>query len=237
MVGTRHEQFAQPDGIRIASQIPGMQRFIEQQNIAYLERLLITEAISEKSRHLLEEQLLAAERRLATLTSIKAGLKSKPQVVRERSVPRVASKITSRFRDYFEASGVPLLLIDPGPGLRIVDANQTYAAAAMVEPGRVAGEKLFNVFPDNPGDPGADGVANLFELVPHCCRNRPVSRHGGAALRRARSDGQVRAAILAAAEQPGAERERRSRFHPELRDRCDGKVFAYLTRASLILRA
>jgi PAS domain-containing protein len=140
-----------------------MQRFIEQQNIAYLERLLVTEAISDKSRHLLEEQLLAAERRLATLTSVKSGLKSTPQIVRERTLPRVLPKIASQFRDQFEASTAPLLLIDPGPGLRIVDANRVYAAAAMVEPGRVAGEKLFNVFPDNPGDPSADGVANLFD--------------------------------------------------------------------------
>jgi hypothetical protein len=140
-----------------------MQRFLEQQNIVHLERLLVTEAISDKSRHLLEEMLLAAQRRLAALTSVKSGLKSTPQIVRERSLPRGPSKITSQFRDHFEAASTPLLLIDPGPGLRIVDANRVYAAAAMVAPGKVAGEKLFNVFPDNPGDPGADGVANLFD--------------------------------------------------------------------------
>lgn len=140
-----------------------MQRFIEQQNIAYLERLLVTEAISEKSRLLLEEQLLAGQCRLAALTSVKSGLKSKPQIVRERTSPRIPAKISSQFRDQFETAALPLLLIDPGPGLRIVDANKVYAAAAMIQPGRIAGEKLFNVFPDNPGDPGADGVANLFD--------------------------------------------------------------------------
>jgi PAS domain-containing protein len=142
-----------------------MKRFIEQQNIAYLERLLATEAMSDRSRHLLEEQWLAAQRRLATLTEVKAGLKSRPQIVRERTLPRATPKIASRFRDLFEAAAMPLLLLDPGPGLRIVDANRVYSAVAMVEPRKVAGEKLFDVFPDNPGDPFADGVANLFDSL------------------------------------------------------------------------
>ena len=44
-----------------------MLRFIEELNIAYLERLLATEAISDTSRHLVEEQLLTAQRRLDAL--------------------------------------------------------------------------------------------------------------------------------------------------------------------------
>lgn len=134
-----------------------MRRFIERHNIAYLERLLADAAISAKSRHLLEEQLLAAQRRLAMLTAVKAGLGARPRAA--------ASKISSRFRDHFEAAPQPLLLLDPGPGLHIVHANQAYAAATMVDPGRVGGEELFNVFPDNPGDPFADGAANLFDSL------------------------------------------------------------------------
>jgi len=133
-----------------------MLRFIEEQNVVYLERLLATEAISDKSRHLLEEQLLAAQRRLAMLAAVKAGLGSRS---------RVASNISCRFRDEFEAAPMPMLLLDPGPGMRIVHANAAYASATMVDVGRVAGEKLFNVFPDNPGDPFADGAANVFDSL------------------------------------------------------------------------
>ena len=140
-----------------------MQRFIELQNIARLERLLATEALSEKSRHLIEEQLHAAQRRLETLTAVRAGLKPRPRIT--RAFPRATPAITSIFQKQFEAAPMPLLLLDPGPGLRIVDANRTYAATAMVNPGKVAGEKLFDVFPDNPGDPFADGVANLFDSL------------------------------------------------------------------------
>jgi hypothetical protein len=142
-----------------------MHRFIEQQNIARLERLLASEAISEKSRRLLEQQLLTAQRRLAALTAVKAGLKLKSQIARERATPRCAPKVTTRFRDQFEAAEMPLLLLDPGPGLHIVHANTAYASATMVNPNRVAGEKLFNVFPDNPGDPYADGAANVFDSL------------------------------------------------------------------------
>jgi hypothetical protein len=35
----------------------------------------------------------------------------------------------------------------------------------MTDAGKVAGEKLFNVFPDNPGDPFADGAANVFDSL------------------------------------------------------------------------
>ena len=71
----------------------------------------------------------------------------------------------SKFRHEFEMATTPQLLIDPGGGLHIGDANQTYAAATMIEPGRVAGERMFDVFPDNPGDPFADGVANLCDSL------------------------------------------------------------------------
>jgi hypothetical protein len=74
-----------------------MQRFIEQQNIAYLERLLVTEAVSDRSRHLLEEQLLAAQRRLAALTAVKSGLKSRPQTVREWTSHRAPSTSPAGF--------------------------------------------------------------------------------------------------------------------------------------------
>jgi hypothetical protein len=65
-----------------------------------------------------------------------------------------------------------MLLIDPRPGLHIVDANKLYSAAAMIEVARVVGEKMFDVFPDNPDDPSADGVANLFASLATVAQTR-----------------------------------------------------------------
>ena len=148
-----------------ASRPRRMQRFIEKQNIARLERLLATEVLSDRSRHLVEEQWFAAQRRLAALTEVSAGIKSGPAVTGQQRVPRYQPRISSRFRNEFEAAPMPLLLLDPGPGMRIVHANRAYAAATMIDAGRAAGEKLFNVFPDNPGDPLADGAANVMDSL------------------------------------------------------------------------
>ena len=142
-----------------------MQRFIEEQNIAHFQRLLSEEDLSEQSRRFVQAQLLASKRMLAMLTAASMGVHSTAQITRERTFPHPAPKMTSKFQWQFEAAATPLLLIDPGPGLHIVDANQVYAAATMIDAGKVAGEKMFDVFPDNPDDPLADGVANLFSSL------------------------------------------------------------------------
>jgi hypothetical protein len=62
----------------------------------------------------------------------------------------------------FEQSARSLLLIDPRPGLNIVDANKTHVEATMIDREKVIGKRLFEVFPANPGDPIETGVTNLF---------------------------------------------------------------------------
>lgn len=69
------------------------------------------------------------------------------------------------FRDLFETSALPYMVLDPRPGLHIVDVNDAYAAATLTARAKAAGGKLFDVFPDNPDDPDASGVANLFESL------------------------------------------------------------------------
>jgi PAS domain-containing protein len=66
------------------------------------------------------------------------------------------------FRTAFEESAEPTVLLDPREGLRIVDANDAYLAVTAIERSRIAGERLFDVFPDNPDDPLADGVCSLY---------------------------------------------------------------------------
>ncbi|MDA9408175.1 hypothetical protein XH80_15985 [Bradyrhizobium sp. CCBAU 45384] len=54
------------------------------------------------------------------------------------------------------------MLLDPGPGLRIVDINPAYANATLTDRDSIVGRSLFEVFPDNPDEPLADGVSNLY---------------------------------------------------------------------------
>jgi PAS domain-containing protein len=54
------------------------------------------------------------------------------------------------------------MLLDPGPGLHIVDINGAYAEATFITRSDVVGKSLFEIFPGNPDDVLADGVSNLY---------------------------------------------------------------------------
>lgn len=59
----------------------------------------------------------------------------------------------------FEALPGLFLILDTE--LRIVAVTNAYAAATMTRREEILGRGIFDVFPDNPGDPGADGTRNL----------------------------------------------------------------------------
>ncbi len=59
----------------------------------------------------------------------------------------------------FAATPGPYLILSPG--LTIASVNDAYLAATMTRREDMLGRHLFKVFPDNPDDPTADGVANL----------------------------------------------------------------------------
>ncbi|MVT67835.1 response regulator [Bradyrhizobium pachyrhizi] len=64
------------------------------------------------------------------------------------------------FKALFEAApGLYLVLTQPD--FRIVAASDAYLRATKTERAAILGRGLFEVFPDNPDDPAADGVRNL----------------------------------------------------------------------------
>ncbi|WP_244623676.1 PAS domain-containing protein [Bradyrhizobium cosmicum] len=70
--------------------------------------------------------------------------------------------LREQFLPDFNRSPQRYILLDPGPGLQIVDINVAYAKATLTDRGSVVGRSLFEVFPDNPDEPLADGVSNLY---------------------------------------------------------------------------
>lgn len=70
-----------------------------------------------------------------------------------------------RLYDLIDASDDLYMVIDPRAGLHVLDMNEAYAAATLTARHRAAGEKLFELFPDNPDVPSADGVCNLFDSL------------------------------------------------------------------------
>jgi len=74
------------------------------------------------------------------------------------------------FRALFEAA--PGLYLVLTPGLVIVGASDAYLRATMTKREAVLGRDLFDVFPDNPDDPGATGVSNLRASLERVLRLR-----------------------------------------------------------------
>jgi PAS domain-containing protein len=136
-----------------------MQRFVLEQNIVHFEKLLGS-AADDSLRRTLQTLLLSAQRQLAVMSASSAGTDS----VRARfakSWPK-RSEIINQVRPDFQESPHPYLVLDPGPGLNIVDINDAYARATFTAREDVVGKSLFDVFPDNPDDELADGVRNLY---------------------------------------------------------------------------
>jgi anti-anti-sigma regulatory factor len=66
---------------------------------------------------------------------------------------------TLDFQRLFEAAPGCYLVLSPE--LTILTATDAYLAATMTRREDIVGRPLFEVFPDNPDDPGADGMSNL----------------------------------------------------------------------------
>lgn len=74
----------------------------------------------------------------------------------------------------FEAAPGNYLLL--APDFTIVGVTDAYLAATMTARADVLGRGLFEVFPDNPDDPAADGVRNLRALLLRVVASRRADR-------------------------------------------------------------
>ena len=141
-----------------------MERFILEQNLQRYRLRLAAEA-DPPTHELLRRLIAGCERDLARLDADVWGALPAPPMggfgggfggglegaLDGREIARA-----------LDACADPALLIDPGPGLHIIDLNQAFCAATMVEHGRVVGERLFAAYPENPDHPSSDGIANLY---------------------------------------------------------------------------
>ena len=137
-----------------------MKRFVCEQNVAHFQRLL-GETSDATLQRTLQSLLATARRELAMLDAAQNGASASPLEQRRRQLVD-ASAIRRQFQPEFENSSHPYMLLDPGPGLQIVDINAAYAVATFTDRAQVVGRSLFEIFPDNPDDPLADGVSNLY---------------------------------------------------------------------------
>jgi len=86
----------------------------------------------------------------------------------------------NRYRRIFDGAPQCYLLLTPD--FTIVEANRAYLRATMTSLAAIAHRPLFDIFPDNPGDPGANGVRNLSASLQTVLRDKaegvmPVQRY------------------------------------------------------------
>lgn len=136
-----------------------MSTFICEQNIANFQKLLSVSSDAALQRTL-QTLLASAKRELAMLQSRADGADGhRPG---HRHAPVDAQSVRQVIQAEFDSSRHPYMLLDPGPGLNILDVNDAYAGATLISRSDVVGKSLFDIFPDNPNDSLADGVSNLY---------------------------------------------------------------------------
>ncbi len=84
------------------------------------------------------------------------------------------------FRLLFESAPGLLLVLDPA--LHILAVTDAYLQATLTDRAHILGRRIFDVFPDNPEDPDAEGVRNLRASLDRVVRDRvidsmPVQRY------------------------------------------------------------
>jgi len=155
-----------------------MERYILRQNIKRFREVLAEET-DPRVRATFSELLGDSRRKLALLESSTLGA---PLEVERFSVGRKPAYLVKSIRDHLEQSRECLLLIDPRPGLRIVEVSESYASATLTDRARISGERMFDVFPDNPDLVDADGVSNLYQSLVQAARTgrrdiMPIQRY------------------------------------------------------------
>lgn len=136
-----------------------MQRFILQQNQARFLQMLQTEPDDDR-REVVRRLLIATQRDLAFLQSATLGVADSP--LRPKAAFTPDPEVGRQFRIQFADSPNLCMAVDPGPGLHIIDVNDTFVRQSLASRDGLVGQPLFEMFPDNPEDPKADGVNNLY---------------------------------------------------------------------------
>lgn len=136
-----------------------LQRFVLVENLRHLSERL--QHVAEEVRPQVQQLILAAERELAMFDAGERGAHN-PWDKDDLALEEARERSLDWFHSQYGPSSTLASLIDPRPGLMIVDVNPIYAAATGRVPPDIAGRPLFVAFPDSSDDPQATGVANLY---------------------------------------------------------------------------
>lgn len=137
------------------------QQFVLSENVRHF-RARLAEATDASARRVLNDLVTVAERELALLEASVQGVRPVWQKIPSTQLECDRAEVVTWFRANHGGSPLLAALIDPAPGLAMVEVNETYLAATGMTRQEIVGRPLFELFPDNPEDPEADGVKNLY---------------------------------------------------------------------------
>ena len=140
-----------------------MQRFAIIRNIDLLTQQL-ARLKDKKSREYCHSLLRESRRQLAWTDIEQQGASDRPAGLFRSDARILDSHIRLPSGDC-KPSLFPSMIIDPGPGLCIVDVNFACTRELMRPGWELIGSKLFKICPDNAATLAAEGVANAFAAM------------------------------------------------------------------------
>jgi len=138
-----------------------MQRFILQENVKAF-RARLDEATAPDIRQRLQLMLAAAERELALLDAEERGVRAPWQRHTAQELAAARTAAICRFHEEFDGTELNASLLDPAPGLTFMAVGGVSDVASGRPRSELIGKPLFHLFPENPGDPSAEGVRLLY---------------------------------------------------------------------------
>ncbi len=141
-----------------------MQRFVVRQNIERFRDRLKIEA-DPGLRLWLQEMLVSSERELALFDSNSSGVRVGLRPASNSYTTADRQLITKISEENYLASPHPALILDPRAGLKIIDINLACERIMAMEPTKMIGRSLFDLFPDNPACHLSSGIAALYESL------------------------------------------------------------------------
>src|SRR3546814_6515031 len=128
-----------------------MQRFILRENLKKF-RVLLVACVADAERSYLLRQIRSIQRERALLNAAALGVQRYPI-----EFGSLASRDRILFHRLTETAVEPTMIIDPRAGIRILDVNDAHTAITYTARHKVAGERLFDVFPHNTALPEPTG--------------------------------------------------------------------------------
>jgi PAS domain-containing protein len=136
--------------------------FVLQENIRRL-RDRIAEATDDATRRELKAMLATVERELALIAVAQAGAGAPPWPIgAAEDLQAERASLVDDFRREYGGSSLVAYLLDPAPGLLMVEVNRAFELATGRLREAVVGKPLFALFPDNPAEGNADGIVNIY---------------------------------------------------------------------------